>query len=202
MRWPWSRSEVRESAPYSDAVVASIVSAAGGPSLSSVSATGALEAASSLIARSFAGAEVRSASAQVVGALSPSVLSSIGRSMVRAGEIVFLISTDGGRLSLLPRLRGISEVGLSRTLGSTRLRFPVLLDSRPIPCRLRAAYTSGFRWTNLARGLALRLYEVLTWPESWQPLRCPPWPMKPGWRSADYFRSRSMVETRRSINCG
>ena len=105
MRWPWNRSEVevRESAPYSDAVVASLVaSAGGGPSLSSVSATGALEAASSLIARSFAGAEVRSASAQVVGALSPSVLSSIGRSMVRAGEIVFLITTDGGRLALLP----------------------------------------------------------------------------------------------------
>ena len=102
MRWPWNRSEVRESAPYSDAVVASIVSAAGGPSLAAVGATGALEAASSLVARSFSSALVRSASAQVVGALSPIVLSSIGRALVRSGECVFLITTDGGRLGLLP----------------------------------------------------------------------------------------------------
>ena len=102
MRWPWNRSEVRESASYSDAVVASIVSAAGGPSLAAVGATGALEASSSLIARSFASALVRSASAQVVGALTPSVLSSIGRALVRSGECVFLITTDGGRLTLLP----------------------------------------------------------------------------------------------------
>ena len=102
MRWPWNRSEVRESAPYSDAVVASIVASAGGPSLAAVGATGALEAASSLVARSFASALVRSESAQVVGALSPSVLSSIGRAMVRTGECIFLITTDGGRLSLLP----------------------------------------------------------------------------------------------------
>ena len=104
MRWPWNRSgvEVRESASYSDAVVASIVAAAGGPSLAAVGATGALEASSSLIARSFSGAEVRSASAQVVGALSPIVLSSIGRALVRSGEAVYVIDTTGGRLGLLP----------------------------------------------------------------------------------------------------
>ena len=102
MRWPWNRSEVRESAPYSDAVIASIVSSAGGPSLSAVSATGALEAASSLIARSFASARVRSASAQVRAVLSPSLLGAVGRSMVRSGEAVYVIDTTGGRLGLLP----------------------------------------------------------------------------------------------------
>ena len=103
MRWPWSSSEpeVRESAPYSDAVIASIVASAGGPSLAAVGATGALEASSGLISRSFASALVRS-SAQVVGALSPGLMGSIGRAMVRAGECIFVISTDGGRLSLLP----------------------------------------------------------------------------------------------------
>ena len=126
MRWPWNRSgvEVRESASYSDAVVAQIVAAAGGPSLAAVGATGALEASSSLIARSFASALVRSASAQVVGALSPSVLSSIGRALVRSGECVFLISTDGGRLGLLPATSWDIQGGPAEASWIYRLTIP------------------------------------------------------------------------------
>ena len=64
-------------------------------------ATAALESASGLVARAFASAEVE-ASGPIQAVLTPELMAMIGRSLVRAGEIVFVIDTSSGRLELLP----------------------------------------------------------------------------------------------------
>ena len=51
--------------------------------------------------RSFAAAEVEGPES-LVAALTPDTLEIIGRSMIRRGEVVFLIDTSTGRLRLLP----------------------------------------------------------------------------------------------------
>ena len=74
MRFPWTKAEVRSAAPYSDAIVTEILRNARG-SKPSAFTTGAVEAAASLAARSFASAKVT----PDVPAVTPLVLSSIGR---------------------------------------------------------------------------------------------------------------------------
>ena len=101
MRWPWQqRIEVRESS-YTSALVASIARSASGSSVPAASATGALEACSGLVARCFAAAQV-SGPPHLTRALTPHVLSMIGRALVRSGEILFAIDTEDGHFSLLP----------------------------------------------------------------------------------------------------
>ena len=97
--WPW-KSEKRESS-YTDALISQIVSQASGATLAKPAATGALEAAASIVARCFAAADV-SGPDQYVAALGPSTLSMIGRSLIRQGEIVFAIEVINGRVVLLP----------------------------------------------------------------------------------------------------
>ena len=79
MRWPW-RTEKRQQAAgaYTDAIVSLLQSRAGGVSADS-GAIAALEIASGLWARGFASAEV----SPEIEAVSPSVLASIGRQLVR-----------------------------------------------------------------------------------------------------------------------
>ena len=77
MIWPFKqRAEVRESS-YTDALVASIVAATSGKTVAEPTATGALEASAGLVARCFAGAQVKGP-AFAVAALSPLCLSTIG----------------------------------------------------------------------------------------------------------------------------
>ena len=64
-------------------------------------ATGALEACAGMCGRSFAAAEIDGPES-LVTALTPDTLEIIGRSMIRRGEVVFLIDTSTGRLRLLP----------------------------------------------------------------------------------------------------
>lgn len=91
MRWPWSKPETR-AAPYADAVIAAILAdSRGGSTSAKVSTTGAVEAAASLAARAFASAKV----SPDVPAVSPLVLSTIGREIVRRGEVLFIIDVDG-----------------------------------------------------------------------------------------------------------
>ena len=92
--------EVRETA-YDAQIVAAILAQARGGSTGVPSATGALEGAAGLVGRSFAAAEV-AAPAMMLPALTPGLLQMVGRELVRKGESVFLINTDGGNLSLLP----------------------------------------------------------------------------------------------------
>ena len=97
MRWPWSKPETRAAAPYSDAIVSAILARATGGT-ASASTTGAVEAAASLAARAFASAKLT----PDVPAVSPLVLSTIGREIIRRGECLFLIDVDGAGLRLTP----------------------------------------------------------------------------------------------------
>ena len=101
MRWPWSKPEQRDSS-FTDSLVAQIVSQASGGTLARPSGTGALEASASIIARCFAAAQI-SGPPHFIAALGPSVMSMIGRSLIRQGEILFAIEVrDDGRVELVP----------------------------------------------------------------------------------------------------
>ena len=86
---------------YSDTLIAALVSRAQGRSLAIPSATAALEACAGLVGRGFMGAEVTGRAA-LVDALTPSVMELIGRSLIRTGEVVYLIDTTTGALRLIP----------------------------------------------------------------------------------------------------
>ena len=94
--WPF---EKRESS-YTDAVVAAYLSNATGKSVATPAATSALEACAGTTGRGFAAAEV-SGGHSITQALTPAVLSLIGRELIRTGEAVFMLDTNTG-LKLLP----------------------------------------------------------------------------------------------------
>ena len=98
MRWPWQRSETRDSV-YTDTLVQLLVQQASGNTLASPSGLAALETAAGLYGRAFMAAEVDAAPA-VAGALSPEALSSIARDMIRNGESLFAVSADEGGIML------------------------------------------------------------------------------------------------------
>ena len=99
--WPFKQQRETRDSSYTDSIVALIAEQASGATLAKPAATGALEASASIIARCFAVADV-SGPDRYREALGPSVLSMIGRSLIRRGEIVFAIEVRGGRLVLLP----------------------------------------------------------------------------------------------------
>ena len=101
MRFPWQRRETRADSSYTDALVAAITANAGGQTTAFPTATAALEAAAGVVGRAFAAAEVRAPDA-MLAALDPAFLSMVGRSLIRRGEIVFLIRVDGDRVKLWP----------------------------------------------------------------------------------------------------
>ena len=90
--WPWGRTERRESS-YTDLIVAAAVARAGGALSAAATATGALQACSGMVARSFAAASVEGPDHLVKG-VSPFVLSMVGRAMMRCGESVHVIDID------------------------------------------------------------------------------------------------------------
>ena len=94
------RTETRSSA--TDQLLAAILARASGNTPATAGATGALEAAASLYGRAFAGSTI-SGPAAVTRALTPSVLRTIGRELIRRGECVFAIGVDRETgLSLTP----------------------------------------------------------------------------------------------------
>ena len=100
MRWPWDKTEKRQasSGAYSDALVSLIQARAGGASVGEPNAIAALEIASGLWARAFASAELSTP----IAAVSPTVLASIGRELVRRGEALFGIDVVHGEIELRP----------------------------------------------------------------------------------------------------
>ena len=99
--WPFGNKLETRDDSYTDTLIAALVSRASGHTLAIPSATAALEACSGTIGRAFAASEV-SGPDSIIQALSPSIMEMIGRSLIRTGEVVFLIDTSGGRLRLLP----------------------------------------------------------------------------------------------------
>ena len=98
MRWPWGRTERRESS-YTDLLVQAAVSRASGTTAATVGATAALEACSGAVARAFAAADVAGGTF-ARAALTPACLAHIGRTIVRRGEAVLAI--DAGAMRLVP----------------------------------------------------------------------------------------------------
>ena len=95
------RSEA-QSAGYTDAILDLLTAQASGKFNADVRTGGALELAAGHVGRAFASARIETPSQLVSVALNPLILSHIGRSLIRAGEAVFAISTSGGSLALLP----------------------------------------------------------------------------------------------------
>ena len=91
--------EKRQAAPFTDAIVQALQNRASGVSPDS-SAIGALEIASRLWSRGLASATISPAS-PVTAALSPAVMASIGRGLVRRGESLFVLDVIRGRLRLM-----------------------------------------------------------------------------------------------------
>ena len=103
MRW-WPRRapvEHRADSSYTDALVAAITARSGGQTTAFPTATAALEACAGFVGRAFATAEVK-APGFATAALDPATLSMIGRSLIRRGEVLFLIRVDRDGLRLLP----------------------------------------------------------------------------------------------------
>ena len=104
MSWKfWRREPERRqsSQPFTDAIVSAIAAQAGGNLTGDPNAVGALEMAAGAYARAFSGATVQG-SDMVKRALTPAVLGSIARSMIRRGESVYLIEIEGGEIRLQP----------------------------------------------------------------------------------------------------
>ena len=100
MRLPWSREpelETRDQS-FTDAVVSQLLASAAGID-TGVDATAAVEIVSGIWGRAFSAAEVRPQNRATAG-LTPTVLESIGRSLMQYGEAVFEIVVDGGQVRL------------------------------------------------------------------------------------------------------
>ena len=102
MKWPFgNKLETRADTSYTDTLIAALVSRAQGKSLAVPSATAALEACAGTVGRGFAASEVTGPDS-LTRALTPGCLELIGRSLIRRGEVVFLIDTTAGKLRLIP----------------------------------------------------------------------------------------------------
>ena len=102
--WPFGKREpeVRQSVqPFTDAIVSAIQATATGSALAVPTATASVEAAAGFYARAMATAIVSGAGI-AEGALTPSMLSLVGRDLIRRGESIFLIEFEGDRLMLRP----------------------------------------------------------------------------------------------------
>ena len=100
--WPFGHMlETRAESSYTDTLIAALVSRAQGRSLSIPTATAALEACAGTIGRTFAGCEVTGPDS-LTRALTPGCLELVGRSLIRRGEVVFLLDTQAGKLRLIP----------------------------------------------------------------------------------------------------
>ena len=92
--WPFSLEKRDDS--YTDTLIAFLQARANNGPLPTSAATGALEAASGLVSRAFMTAEV-SGSPEVQRVLTPECLGMVGRALIRAGQIVFMIRTSKGQ---------------------------------------------------------------------------------------------------------
>ena len=87
---------------FTDAFEKVLIQRATGEASGDPSGTGALEFSSGLVGRCFQTVEVQNAGAIVQRVLTPLFFGLVGRSMIRRGELVFLIQVRGGELSLIP----------------------------------------------------------------------------------------------------
>ena len=98
MKWPWSRPEIRSSS-YTDQVIAQIMASASGAS--DGSALAAIETAARWWGAGLASATVKPDNL-ALRSVSPAILDSVGRSLCRFGEALFVIDVRNGRVALTP----------------------------------------------------------------------------------------------------
>ena len=87
--------------PFTDAIVSAIAAQAGGNLTGDPTAVGALEMAAGAYSRAFQSCSVQ-ASDMAKRALTPAVLGSIARALIRRGESVYLIEIEAGQIRLQP----------------------------------------------------------------------------------------------------
>ena len=102
MRWPWQpKPETRQSGGYTEAIV-SALEARASATVADVSSTAAIEAAAGALSRAFMSAEVQGP-AWVQEAVSPVWLAQVGRSLIREGASLSVITmAGGGQVELVP----------------------------------------------------------------------------------------------------
>ena len=102
MRWPWSKTEKRDSGgDFSDAVVRLIESQAAGTA-ADASSTAAVEAASGTLSRAFASADVQG-EGWARDLVSPGFLAQVGRDLIGNGDSMHAIRMSGaGDVQLIP----------------------------------------------------------------------------------------------------
>ena len=100
MRWPWKKTEQRQSGgDFSDVVVRLLESQAAG-TVADASSTAAVEAVSGLLSRAFSDAKIDGAS-WVQDAVTPSFLGQVGRDLVRSGDSLHVVQVRE-RVQLIP----------------------------------------------------------------------------------------------------
>ena len=104
--WPFSRRaegpiEDREATGGYTGIISQLVELQAAGTTQQASATAAMEAAAGALSRAFMGAAV-DAPPDIAEAVTPRVLSQIGRDLVRVGESLHVIRMSGGRLHLFP----------------------------------------------------------------------------------------------------
>ena len=92
--------ETRQSGSYTDSLVSALVAAASGSGSADPLTLGALETCAGKWARAFASARVEPANVRTA-AVTPAVLATIGRSLVRRGEAMHLIDVGPAGVELL-----------------------------------------------------------------------------------------------------
>lgn len=85
---------------FTDALIGALLGNAGGVGIVNSARTAAMEISAGLWGRAFASATVNEPG--MTRTLTPEVLATIGRSLIRTGEIVYLIEIIAGRVELVP----------------------------------------------------------------------------------------------------
>ena len=99
--WRFGRTESRASSSFTDLLLQAASNRATGTTTATAAATGALEACAGALGRAFAAADVKAPS-HAQAALTPDVLNLIGRSLIRSGEVLFLLDVVEGGIVLQP----------------------------------------------------------------------------------------------------
>ena len=101
--WPWAARETRAAEPsdYTSLLLATAYASASGTG-SDPSVLGALETAAGFWARAFAAATVTGAPDVIPRAVTPWMLATTARSLIRAGESLWAIEVKGGAVRLEP----------------------------------------------------------------------------------------------------
>lgn len=103
--WPFQKRETRSGAgrsSYTDAVRQAILAQVGGATLSIPAASAAVEMACGVVVRAFQASELAGTTDTVEAALDAPCRGILARALMRNGEALFVIRTDGGRLRLIP----------------------------------------------------------------------------------------------------